>query len=99
MPNDPVPLIPVLIVDDNPVFLQVFPETLRLRMPDVCVTTCTSVSRALEKIQQTQYHAIVTDIQMPGMSGFDLKSVNSDSPDIRPCRGRYGEAGRRRRSL
>ena len=81
MTNGPVPPIPVLIIDDDQVFLQVLPEMLSLRMPDVCVTTCTSVSLALEKIQQTQYHAIVCDIKMPGMSGFDfLAQVRHSSP-------------------
>ena len=72
MTNVLVPTIPVLIIDDDPVFLQVLPDTLRLRMPDVRVTTCTSVSLALEEIQRTPYHAIVCDIKMPGMTGFDF---------------------------
>jgi CheY-like chemotaxis protein len=81
MTNGPVPSIPILIIDDDQVFLQVLPEMLRLRMPDVCVTTCMSVSRALEQIQQAQYHAIVCDIKMPGMSGFDfLAHVRHASP-------------------
>jgi CheY-like chemotaxis protein len=81
MTNVLVPTIPVLIIDDDPVFLQVLPDTLRLRMPDVRVTTCTSVSLALEKIQQTPYHAIVCDIKMPGMTGFDfLVHVRHSSP-------------------
>jgi two-component system, sensor histidine kinase and response regulator len=81
MPNGPVPPIPVLIIDDDPVFLQVLPEMLSLRMPDVCVTTCTSVSLALEKIHLTQYHAVVCDIKMPGISGFDfLAQVRHSSP-------------------
>ncbi len=52
MTNGPVSPIPVLIIDDDPVFLQVLPETLRLRMPEVCVTTCASVRRALGEIQR-----------------------------------------------
>ena len=81
MPNGPVSPIPVLIIDDDPVFLQVLPETLSLRMPDVRVTTCTSVSLALEEFQQAQYHAIVCDVKMPGMSGFDfLAQVRHSSP-------------------
>jgi CheY-like chemotaxis protein len=81
MTNGLAPLIPVLIIDDDPVFLEVLPETLRLRMPEVCVTTCMSVSMAIEKIQQTPYHAIVCDIKMPGMSGFDfLAQVRHSSP-------------------
>jgi CheY-like chemotaxis protein len=81
MTNGPVPSIPVLIIDDDQVFLQVLPEMLRLRMPDVCVTACTSVSLALEEIQRIQYHAIVCDIKMPGMSGFDfLAHVRHSSP-------------------
>jgi CheY-like chemotaxis protein len=81
MTDGPVALIPVLIIDDDPVFLHVIPETLRFRMPDVCVTTCTSVGTAIEKIQRTQYHTIVCDIKMPGMGGFDfLAQVRYSSP-------------------
>ena len=36
MTNGPVSPIPVFIIDDDPVFLQVLPETLRLKMPGVC---------------------------------------------------------------
>ena len=81
MTNGAIPGIPVLIIDDDPVFLQVVPQTLHCRMPEVCVTTCTSVSEALKEIQLTQYHAIVCDIKMPGMSGFDfLANVRHSSP-------------------
>lgn len=81
MRNGPVPSIPVLVIDDDQVFLQVLSEMLRLRMPDVCLTTCMSVSRALEQIQQAQYHAVICDIKMPGMSGFDfLAHVRQASP-------------------
>jgi CheY-like chemotaxis protein len=81
MRNGPGPSIPVLVIDDDQVFLQVLSEMLRLRMPDVCLTTCMSVSRALEQIQQAQYHAVICDIKMPGMSGFDfLAHVRQASP-------------------
>ena len=66
MTNGAIPGIPVLIIDDDPVFLQVVPQTLHCRMPEVCVTTCTSVSEALKEIQLTQYHAIVCDIESEG---------------------------------
>jgi len=37
-----MPLPHILLVDDNPVLLQVLPDTLRLRMPELMIDTCLS---------------------------------------------------------
>jgi PAS domain S-box-containing protein len=62
----------VLIVDDDLALLEALPRALRLRMEHLQVETCDSASVALEKIQETDYDAIVTDIKMPGMDGLAL---------------------------
>ena len=62
----------VLIVDDDPALLQALPEALRLRMDDVTVETADSAEAALERIDASDYDAIVTDIKMPGMDGLEL---------------------------
>ena len=62
----------VLIVDDDPALLQALPEALRLRMNDVTVETADSAEAALERIDASDYDAIVTDIKMPGMDGLEL---------------------------
>jgi two-component system nitrogen regulation response regulator GlnG len=62
----------VLIVDDDVALLQALPEALRLRMNDVTVETAQSAEAALERINASDYDAIVTDIKMPGMDGLEL---------------------------
>jgi signal transduction histidine kinase len=52
--------------------LQALPEALRLRMSQVIVDTADSARAALERIAAQDYHAIVSDIKMPGMDGLAL---------------------------
>jgi PAS domain S-box-containing protein len=62
----------ILIVDDDTALLQALPEALALRMGPVEVDVCDSAHSAIERIAQTDYDAIVTDIKMPGMDGLAL---------------------------
>ena len=71
----------VLIVDDDPALLEALPQTLRLRMDGVVIDTSSSAADALERLEATEYDAIVTDIKMPGMDGLALLSeIKSRSP-------------------
>jgi len=95
----------ILLVDDDPVLLQALPEALRLRMEEVNVETCDSAERALQRITEVDYEAIVTDIKMPGTDGLallaqkGLAAGHADAADHRARRARSGRAGVARRRL
>jgi len=65
----------ILVVDDDPALLEALPEAVRLRMPGIEIDTCDSAAAAIERIEASDYDAIVTDIKMPGMDGLALLSV------------------------
>src|SRR3989440_7287 len=72
----------ILVVDDDPALLQALPEALRLRMSGVTVDTADSAAVALDRIAVRDYDAIVTDIKMPGMDGFELlAAIRTQRPD------------------
>lgn len=62
----------ILIVDDDQALLQALPQMLYLRMKGVQVDTADSALPALDRIQEHDYDAIVSDIKMPGMDGLEL---------------------------
>ncbi|HYX76960.1 MAG TPA: response regulator, partial [Gaiellaceae bacterium] len=62
----------ILLVDDDAALLDALPEALRLRMNGVEIDTADSGLGALERIRQTDYDAIVSDIKMPGLDGLAL---------------------------
>jgi DNA-binding NtrC family response regulator len=62
----------VLIVDDDPALLEALPEAVRLRIERIDIDTCDSAVAALERIETSDYDAVVSDIKMPGMDGLAL---------------------------
>jgi DNA-binding NtrC family response regulator len=73
----------ILLVDDDPVLLQVLPETLRLRMPDLMIDTCLSGLQALERLKISDYDVVVSDIKMPSLDGLGLLGkIQSGWPNI-----------------
>ncbi|HEX9443524.1 MAG TPA: response regulator, partial [Candidatus Binatia bacterium] len=62
--------IKVLMVDDDPIELKL--EKLLLEAQGFTVTTAKDGQDAWETIQRSRPDAVVTDLIMPGMNGFDL---------------------------
>lgn len=62
----------ILLVDDDPVLLQVLPETLTLKLYRIVVETSPSSVEALDLIKRTAYDVIVSDLKLPGLDGLEL---------------------------
>ncbi|WP_018125029.1 response regulator [Desulfovibrio oxyclinae] len=71
----------VLLIDDEPEFLETMSERLRLRGMEV--EACTSISEALDIMADKQFDAIFLDLQMPGTNGIDsLKMIKKLHPSL-----------------
>jgi DNA-binding NtrC family response regulator len=71
----------VLLVDDDPEFIEVLSQRMEAR--EVDVETATSGPEAVEKVSGASYDAIILDLSMPGMDGMEtLKRLLQDKPDL-----------------
>jgi len=71
----------ILVVDDEPVIRVGLTRTLE--MNGFVADTATNGHVAIEMLQQKEYDLIITDLKMPGMSGFEvLSAVKSMQPDV-----------------
>jgi len=72
----------VLIVDDDPVMLEVIHEILKRSLADVLVDVTDSPNTALHRAASHHYSAVVTDVIMPGMNGLELaERIHALRPD------------------
>jgi diguanylate cyclase (GGDEF)-like protein len=62
----------ILVVEDDSFFREVFQELLREEGYEV--DAAASGAEALEKLSHKEYHVVVTDLVMQGISGLDLLS-------------------------
>jgi signal transduction histidine kinase len=76
----------ILIVDDDRALLEALPRALKLRMDGIRIDTCDDAVQALERIKETDYDAVVSDIKMPGLDGLDvlreIKAVRPKTPTL-----------------
>jgi DNA-binding NtrC family response regulator len=71
----------ILVVDDEPVIRVGLTRTLEGNA--FVVDTASNGHTAIEMLQQKEYDLIITDLKMPGMSGFEvLSAVKSLQPDV-----------------
>ena len=70
----------ILIVDDEEIVLVALRETLRRERYGV--VTCSTPEKALEIIREEAFSVIISDFQMPGMTGLDfLAQAKQLQPD------------------
>jgi signal transduction histidine kinase len=76
----------ILIVDDDEALLEALPQALRLRMNGIQIDTCQSALAALERLKETDYDAVVSDIKLPGMDGLalmtEIKELRPGTPTL-----------------
>lgn len=74
----------ILIVDDDPINLQVLQSILSVEQYEI--TIATSGKEALEKLDGKEFSLVISDIMMPQMSGYELtkKIRNRYSPTELP---------------
>ena len=68
----------VLVVDDEPAVLLTME---RLLSDDVVLTTCDTAERAIELLQTTAFHVVVSDFNLPGLNGNQLFERVREQPE------------------
>ena len=72
----------VLLIDDEPDFLEAMAVRMRVRGLDVKTTT--SIMDALDMAERENYDVIVMDLMMPEMKGLEaLKALKDQEPKSR----------------
>jgi len=67
-----MPMLEILIVEDNPEFRDMLRATLQSGMPSARISVASEGVGALHKIQEKEPDLIFMDIRMPGKSGLEL---------------------------
>ena len=79
-----MPLKRVLIVEDSNDVGRFYQDTLRAAYSGVQITFTPSAEEAILEATRYNYELLVTDVRLPGMSGFDLaRKIRLRQPDIR----------------
>lgn len=70
----------LILIDDDRIQLQL--TTAMLERPGVTVTCCEQPEELFNRLKESHFDALLTDIQMPAMNGFDLlKAIRTlDTP-------------------
>jgi len=81
-PETPGPKVTVLCIEDNPVNLLVL-EAMLSRVPGLTMQSADGAAAGLQQAQASPPDLILTDIQMPGMDGFELLAQLQADPRTR----------------
>jgi PAS domain S-box-containing protein len=76
----------ILIVDDDTALLEALPRALKLRLDGIQIDTSDNAADALDRIRETDYDAVVSDIKMPGLDGLEvlreIKKLRPKTPTV-----------------
>ncbi|MHA2370158.1 MAG: response regulator [Candidatus Hodarchaeales archaeon] len=73
----------ILLVDDNEDHLAITKKLLKKERPNFHLSAVTTAQKALHKLREASFDAIVSDYQMQAMNGLELlKALRSDGNDI-----------------
>ncbi len=71
----------ILLVDDEQDFIDLLSERLESR--DIDVEKSTTGEKAVDKVKDENYDAVVLDLKMPGMDGIEaLKKIMEINPEM-----------------
>lgn len=83
-PNQQAKKMSIIIVDDEPDILSVFKKSLELAGHSTYGFVNPSAALAHFSQNQKAYDLIITDIRMPGMSGFEFaRAIRNMNKDVR----------------
>jgi DNA-binding response OmpR family regulator len=72
----------LLLVDDDPALLDALSGTLEARFGHFSLDTCNAGATALDLAKRQKYDTIIVDVNMPGMTGFEvLRAVRQLQPE------------------
>ena len=75
--------VKILIVDDDPIFRHGLKDILAGHFRDAVFAEADEAQRALEEVWQTNWDAVVLDINLPGRSGLDiLREIKKARPAL-----------------
>jgi CheY-like chemotaxis protein len=60
----------ILLVDDDPAVIRALWRVLRRHRPEFELNTAVSAAQALEALSELSYDVVITDLHMPGGSGY-----------------------------
>lgn len=76
-------VVKVLLVDDDPDLLTLASEFLKKKDREFKITLSASAEEALEIMKESTFNVIVSDYQMPGISGIEfLRKVRETDKDV-----------------
>src|ERR1035437_4576220 len=70
MPEEKLPSVSLLAIDDEPEFLNIITEALAQESLEI--HTSTDAARGLELVRQKHPQIVLVDLRMPGMGGMEL---------------------------
>ena len=75
--------VDVLLIDDEAPFLSDLAEGLSLNSQRLQVITASTAEKALEMLRTCKFDVVLTDLNMPGMNGYQvLQEVEQRHPGI-----------------